>query len=262
MSVENINHFGSFCWVELLAKDIAQASKFYTALLDWKIDSMPLNEDESYFMYKVDDVSIAGGMQINEQMLNDHVPALWYSYVLVQDIQETVKLATTLGAMIIKDVSDVLNIGKMAILIDPTGAVLNLWQATGESEGQRIPANIPGNVAWNELVTPDIEKAGKFYSELFNWTLDTKKMPSGETYTTFMMGEKALGGMLAPCKDDKQGPRWDVYFATADINKSLIKAKELGATPCYEPLTVEGVGTFTMLKDPQNVCFSIIEFVQ
>jgi predicted enzyme related to lactoylglutathione lyase len=52
----------------------------------------------------------------------------WLPYVLVGDIAAATAKAKSLGATIIKDVTEVMGAGALSIFVDPTGAVLGLWQ--------------------------------------------------------------------------------------------------------------------------------------
>jgi predicted enzyme related to lactoylglutathione lyase len=259
MATDTTLSAGDFCWIELTADNIERASQFYVALFDWGSEHVPCGTEEPYHMYKIGDTAIGGGFQINSEMKAKQVPQHWKSYVLVANIDESLKTAKSLGATVYKDVSEVMNVGKMAVIADPTGAVFSLWQTLQRSEGSPLPSETFGNVGWHELVTTDTEAAGKFYTELFKWTQETQKMPEGHTYTTFKNGEKFVGGMMKPDKEDTLGQRWNVYFSVSDLDESIAKAKKLGGTLCYEPITID-VGRFTMIRDPEGIFFSIIQF--
>ena len=210
-------------------------------------------------MYKIKDVGIGGGMQINKEMQAMHVPQHWNSYVMVKDINESVKAAKSLGGTILKDVSDVMEMGKMAVIADPTGGVFSLWQVLRQDQGTSLPDQTPGNIGWHELITNDTDKAAKFYTSLFKWTLETKKIPSGEIYTLFKNADKYAGGMMKPCETDTMGSRWGIYFNVTNLDEFIEKAKKLGGTICYDPITAEDVGRFTMIRDPEGIFFSVIQ---
>ena len=55
-------------------------------------------------------------------------PSAWLAYVEVADIKAATEKARSLGAKIMQDVTEVMGMGWLSILIDPTGAVLGLWQ--------------------------------------------------------------------------------------------------------------------------------------
>lgn len=109
----------------------------------------------------------------------------------------------------------------------------------------------PGEFCWNELMTPDTEKAQSFYTALFGWTTQVQDM--GEmTYTMFMSGEKSVGGMLQTPKDKiaQISPHWTSYIYVENIEKTLEKAKELGATIAVPITNVTDMGVFAIIVDP------------
>jgi predicted enzyme related to lactoylglutathione lyase len=57
-------------------------------------------------------------------------PSSWLAYVEVADIAASTEKAKKLGAKVMKDVTDVMGMGKLSIIVDPTGAALGLWQPT------------------------------------------------------------------------------------------------------------------------------------
>jgi uncharacterized protein len=112
-----------FVHVELATTDVAKAKAFYSKLFDWTLEDMPMGE-ETYTLIKVG--SGTGGGMLKNPMPN--APSAWLAYVAVDDIEASTKKAKSLGATIIKDVTEVPSAGWMSILIDPTGAVIALWK--------------------------------------------------------------------------------------------------------------------------------------
>src|SRR5437016_3654199 len=76
---------------------------------------------------------------------------------------------------------DVMDAGRMAFVLDPSGAAVALWQAN-QHIGAGL-ANEPGTVTWNELITSD-PAAAKFYEQVLGLTTATMDMGTGE-YTLF-----------------------------------------------------------------------------
>ena len=62
-----------------------------------------------------------------KQLMPD-TPSAWLPYVLVKDIDASTRKAKKLGAKIMKDVTEVMGLGWLSIIVDPTGAVLGLWE--------------------------------------------------------------------------------------------------------------------------------------
>lgn len=254
---------GDFCWAELYANNIDKSLQFYTDLFNWNIESLPVGQDISYKLIKINDNAVAGGIRINEAMKKGGVPPHWNSFVLVEDIHESVALAKKLGGAIMRDAFDIPNKGKMAVIVDPTGASFSLWEPlmSDKDNQQSVSKSTSGNIGWNELITNDLDRANQFYCDLFKWTPKRKEFLPNETYITFMNKESPVAGMLKPVTHrNNPGPRWSLYFTTNDLDDCINKAKKLGGHLCYDPVSFPDIGRFTTIRDPDGVFFSVIQF--
>jgi predicted enzyme related to lactoylglutathione lyase len=147
--------------------------------------------------------------------------------------------------------------GCMAVISDPTGAVVSLWEPRRHIGAQVV--NEPGAFCWNELYTSDPRKAADFYSGLFGWTKDPRHMDFGE-YFIFKNGNAQIGGMMQLAKEwGPVPPYWLVYFAFDDCDRTVEKAKGAGAKVMMPPRDIENVGRFAILTDPQGAGFAVIE---
>jgi len=258
--MSDVKQNGDFCWVELCTSDIKNALSFYEPLLGWDSQTADMPDGGSYTMLKVGENHIAGAFEINEEMKQQNIPPHWNSYVLVENVDKAAAKAEQLGGKILKPAFDVMEAGRMAVLADPTGATFSIWQAKNEP-ANTLAKNVPGMFGWNELATNDIEKATAFYSKLFGWQANTQEMAPGKTYTSFMNNDAPAAGMLALTEEWKGAPpHWGVYFTVSNLDDALAKATSAGAEMMYEPIEMPNVGRFTMVKDPQGVTFSIIQF--
>ena len=113
-----------FVHVELATTDLDKAKSFYQALFDWKLDEMVMDGGMSYTMIDVGEGT--GGGMMKHPMPGE--PSRWLAYVNVDNVAEATATARSLGARIVRDVTEVPNAGSFSIIIDPTGAVLGLWQ--------------------------------------------------------------------------------------------------------------------------------------
>jgi uncharacterized protein len=113
----------AFVHVELNTTDVEKSKTFYGKLFDWNLEDVPMG-DTSYTMIKVG-TGTGGGMMKHPI---PGAPSAWLAYVQVDDIEAATKKARSLGATIMKDVTEVMGAGWLTILIDPTGAVLGLWK--------------------------------------------------------------------------------------------------------------------------------------
>ena len=55
-------------------------------------------------------------------------PSVWLAYVMVDDVNASTAKAKSLGATVMKDVTEIPGVGWFSIITDPTGAVLALFK--------------------------------------------------------------------------------------------------------------------------------------
>ena len=114
-----------FVHVEPNSTDLEAARAFYTALFDWKLQDMPLPDGPG--TYTTIDVGEGTGGGMMAQMIPGAGSA-WMPYVLVEDIRAGTDKAASLGAQVLKDVTEVPGMGWLSIIRDPTGALLGFWK--------------------------------------------------------------------------------------------------------------------------------------
>jgi predicted enzyme related to lactoylglutathione lyase len=113
-----------FVHVELNSTDLAKSKAFYGKLFDWELEDADMGPAGTYTLIKVGE-GTGGGMM---KQLIPGAPSAWMAYVLVDDIQAATQKAKSLGAKIMKDVTEVPGAGWLSIITDPTGAMLGLWK--------------------------------------------------------------------------------------------------------------------------------------
>ena len=139
---------GTFSWVDLQTTDQDAAKSFYADLLGWEYQEIPIGDGSTYAMAKLQGHSVAaiGGVQ------GDDMPAHWNCYVTVESADASADRARELGATIIAPPFDVFDAGRMAVLQDPQGAFLSVWEPK-ENIGAGL-VNAPGALArWRGLAS-------------------------------------------------------------------------------------------------------------
>lgn len=114
------NRAGMFCWNELATKDPKSATTFYAELFGWNADT----SDPEYTMFMNGDRLAGGMLQISEQM--GDVPPNWMVYFAVDDCDESADKAKRSGAHVILPPSDIDDIGRFSVLVDPQGAAFSI----------------------------------------------------------------------------------------------------------------------------------------
>lgn len=117
----------AFVHVELNTTDVDKAKTFYGKLFDWKLEDVPMGAN-TYTMIQVGK-GTGGGIMKHPV---PGAPSAWLAYVEVDDIHGATKKAESLGAKIMQNVTEVMGMGWLSILIDPTGAALGLWQTKAQ----------------------------------------------------------------------------------------------------------------------------------
>ena len=115
-----------FVHVELNTTDVPTAKAFYEKLFDWKLEDLPM-PNGSYTMIQVGEGTGGGIMQHPVP----GSPSAWLAYALVDDIAAATEKARSLGATVMRDVTEVMGAGWLSIIVDPTGATLGLWKPSG-----------------------------------------------------------------------------------------------------------------------------------
>jgi len=112
-----------FVHVELHASDTAAAKKFYGELLDWSMK----DEDMGGMTYTM----ISPGEGTGGGMMKNPVagaPSHWLAYVQVDDAAAAASKAEKLGGKIVQAKTDLPGGASFAIITDPTGAAVGLFQ--------------------------------------------------------------------------------------------------------------------------------------
>jgi uncharacterized protein len=243
---------GTPAWVDHAAKDLAASNSFYSSLFGWEADDQG-EEMGHYTLMRKGGKTVAGNMG----MMGEGQPSAWTTYVSVEDADATADRAKAAGATVFVEPMDVSDIGRMAVLGDPTGAAIGIWQPK-TFMGAEL-ANETGTFGWNELNTRDLPAAKAFYSNVFGWTANDLDMES-MAYTEWKIGEKSVGGMMAmPDMVPAEVPaHWLVYFMTEDTDATVAKATELGGSVLVPPTDIPP-GRFAVLSDPDGAVFAVIK---
>lgn len=250
---------GSFCWVELATTDHEAAKKFYCTLFDWEFFDSPAAPGMIYTLLQLEGKDVAALYKMDDAQKAQGVPPNWLSYVSTKSVEESMSKVQSLGGSVCAGPIDVMALGRLAILQDPTGATFAVWQP-GKHIGARF-VNEPRTFCWNELLTSDDGKATEFYSGLFGWGRKMMDFGPGK-YTVFQNGERPAAGMMKiPAEWGNVPPHWLVYFAVEDCEQSIQKATDLGAGVISPPQDVPGTGRFAILQDPQGASFAVIKLL-
>ncbi len=251
---------GLFGWADIMTRDPGRAIEFYEGLFGWTHVDQPTPMGPPYTQFFKDGQLVCG---LSPMMpgVPEEIGAFWTSYVLVEDADAAAAAAEAAGGTVSMPPMDVMDQGRMAMLSDPTGAAVGLWQPAAH-EGADV-FNVPGSMTWNELQTRDIEAALPFYAQVFGW--EWVDGPTPGYYVANIPAKEGedksnAGAMTTPPGVPDEAPNlWMVYFAVEDCDTAMAAAEGLGGE-VFLPAMEMGPGKFGGLIDPTGGMFLLGSF--
>jgi uncharacterized protein len=237
---------GTFSWTDLTTPDAQGAKEFYAGLFGWDYADNPIPEGGVYVMATLGGRAAAAMFETTERH-----PA-WASYVTVDDVDAATTKAGERGANVLAEPFDVMDVGRMSTIQDPTGAVFCLWQPH-TSIGAEV-VNVPGALTMNQLNTSDPEAAERFYGDLFGWRFES--VSEEPPYWGIHLGDRLNGGMMPLPPGAPMPSHWLVYFGVDDLDAAAERIGSSGGTVMVGPQEVPA-GRFVVAQDPQGAFFAL-----
>ena len=241
---------GRPCWVDLGTTDPTAAHAFYGELFGWtaEVDERP--EAGGYAQLTKDGHVVAG----LGPLLTEGMPPAWTTYVATDDADAIAVKVTAQGGAVLSEPFDVLDVGRMAVVADPGGAVFSLWEARTHIGASLV--NEPGSWSWSQLLTRDKDQAEAFYGSVFGWTF--RSDPEWGEYWALGDGEIAGMSEMDASFPAEVPAHWQTAFQSADADATAARAVELGGTLALPIHDMGPGGRMGALADPQGAVFGII----
>ena len=253
MGYEREHAPGTPSWVDLTSPDLVVSSRFYGGLFGWETAVRGhVERTGGYLAFQAEGKDVAGLGR-----LTGSDPPSWTTYFAVPDADEIEGVVVSNGGATLVAPTDVPGVGRMALFIDPPGAVFGVWQA-GEVRGAEL-IEAPGAMCWNQLASRNIEASKRFYGAAFGWVGATVPYETS-SYTSFRHEGSDVAGMV---EMDRSWPRdlpshWMTYFGVDDCDAAADLAVELGGAVAVEPFDMPQVGRTAVLGDPHGAVFSVL----
>lgn len=244
---------GAPVWADLMSTDLPASHAFYAGLFGWRAEE-PNPEFGGYTNLQFRGERIAGSMTMGP----DHPPLdLWSVYLRVDDCAAAVAKVEAAGGRVDSPAMPVGDEGIMAIVADPSGAVIGMW----EPKEHRCFGYIdePGAPAWFELHTFDLDAAVPFYEDVFGWTTDVMSDSPGFRYVRLVVDGVPRAGIMDATGHLPPGVpgHWQIYFCVEDLDVATAKVVELGGTVLMEPHD-SPFGRLGAFADPQGAMFKLV----
>jgi predicted enzyme related to lactoylglutathione lyase len=251
-----VKHHGHFVWYELMTTDMAAAKAFYADVVGWGTQdaSMP---GMPYTLFTAGTASVSGVMNLPEEARELGMRPGWLGYVGVNDVDAAADRIKRLGGALYVPPTDVPNISRISVAVDPQMAMIALLKWRTPGQGQPAALSAPGRVGWHELVAADWEKAFAFYAELFGWQKADSDTGAVGTYQLFSAGGETIGGMFTKPPMEPV-PFWLYYFNIGDVDAATKRVQAGGGQILSGPVEVPGGGSWIVqCKDPQGAIFAL-----
>ncbi len=249
---------GQFLWHELLTTDPEAGARFYSKVLGW--NHLPYEGDAGYTMLGNAQGPVGGARVVGKDPLADKVGPNWLTYVGVPDLTAAIAAVEGKGGRVIHPVTEVpAGGGRYAVIADPQGAVIGIYQPGGDMSGNSgDPMAAP--VVWHELTGENVEAALQFYKDIFGWEL-LNTMPMGGdvgNYSLFGKGKTQMGGAFKrPAHLPPSWPRWLVYLSVPSITTATKAAQAAGGQLLNGPNQVPGGNWIVQLTDSHGVAVAL-----
>lgn len=219
------------CWVELASADPTRAAEFYGELFGW---------ESAGDRFKLGGRAVAG---LTRSRLDR--PDGWLTHLSTPDLEETLEQVALSGGHCLSHPAEAHG-GRRAIVADPSGAIIGLWQGHDFAGAQA--GGEPGTMSWPELITDDPYAAARFYGSAFGWLL-RHDFGTGEWLN---QAHDAIAGLAA----GHGGAWWRTAFQVDDIRQAAEHCERLGGTVVSQPAEA-GLSAFAELADPYGARFTV-----
>lgn len=243
---------GTPCWVDLGVEDVPKAKAFYGGLFGWDIQEGP-PEAGGYALAMVDGKAVAG---LGPKMGPEDMPTFWTTYIATDDADQTAAKIKAAGGQVMMEPFEVMDVGKMAIAVDPGGALFGIWEARAHTGAGR--ANEPGSLIWSENMSRQYEANKAFYGSVFGYQFGDIGA-EGMEYATLDLDGRPVGGIgaIGAGQPAEMPASWGTYFAVEDTDAAVAKSTELGGS-VVAPAWDSPYGRMAVVADNQGAVFALM----
>jgi len=248
---------GAPCWADLITGDTDGARRFYAGVFGWSADD-PNPEFGGYANFVRDGSWIAGLMG------NAHdpsAPVTWGLHLHVDDVEDALGRAKDHGAEVVAPAMAVGELGTMALITDPGGAFVGLWQP-GTHRGFAVVGE-PGAPGWFELHTTAHAESVAFYRDVFGLgTLvagDTDAFRYVQLLDPSRSGDEAgIAGIMDSTAYAADVPNhWAIYFSVEDADATVEQVVAGGGEVVDAPEDTP-YGRLAVVRDPAGATFRLV----
>jgi predicted enzyme related to lactoylglutathione lyase len=266
---------GTPCWVSLMAHGTTATQDFYRELFGWEFQPGP-GQLGPYVRALLDGRRVAG---VGHMPPDQELPVAWTPYFACDDADATAETVRHCGGTVGVGPLDAGADGRIAVAVDPMGAVFGIWQPTAHFGAE--PTGAPGTPVWNELLTYESTGVTKFYRNVFGYEDEEAAYETDEADTAGSADPADPADPAAAGPVDRvvlrrrgrpvaavrgvgqalprdRGAHWLTYFRVADVGTATARVTALGGRVLTPPHDTPHGRTATV-TDPEGARFALLE---
>jgi predicted enzyme related to lactoylglutathione lyase len=240
-----------------MCKDPSAARRFYSEVVGWQIDEHPpVGSTMDYRMISAGDGLVGGVFTLTEAMCQQGASPCWMMYLGVDDVDACIATITSSGGTLHLPAFDIPNVGRIAMVSDPQGAVFYVMRGASDEISTACNPDRAGHGAWHELHAADGTTATEFYTAAFGWA-QSRGVDMGPMglYQLFGIEGRDLGGIMTDARFPR--PAWLMYFRVDGIERAASRIIEAGGQVIHGPMEVPGGGWVVNGVDPEGAMFAL-----
>ena len=245
---------GKVIWQDLLTDTPQQTEAFYGVLFGWEFE--PLGGGVNYTLIRHRGHLIGGLVDQNRLPATADI-SQWVVAMSVADIGEAVQTVADAGGEVFTPATSLGERGDIAVVADPTGALLALLQTR---DGDPVDANADpatGDFLWRELWTVEVDRAARFLTRLAPFAVESIEIDAADKSVAYRLLKTAdlprAGVRTTPVP--QMPPMWVSYLRVADqieLAAILAKVPGLGGEILVPALARPGGGYVAVIAGPSG----------
>jgi predicted enzyme related to lactoylglutathione lyase len=244
---------GKIIWHDLITEDLDVAKNFYSGMFGWTFTDTENNKGSEYAVARSGDIYVGGIVGI-ESPGDGESYSRWLPYISVTDVDAALVRGTTGGAEVAVTARNV-DLGRVAAIIDPEGAVIGLVDSSFGDPDDRTTAAAPNRPVWTELLADNAPTAAEFYGALAGYDINTIDRRGGQYTFLGNNGVNRAGVFQKPGKE--YSPLWLTYFGVEDPAAAADLAVSLGGTIVLPVSDELRDGTMAIITDPTGALLAL-----
>lgn len=242
---------GTIAWHELVAVDVAAATRFYERVFGWRAEKKEFEPGVDYVTWSIGGFPVAGMLPLAALRAGGN-RSRWLPVIRTPNVDVVAARASELHGSILAEPAGIQGLSRHATVADPTDAGFGLLCAL---DGEAMHG--PGCVGWTELRTTEPVPAAIFYWQVFGWHASAAGSMRNHPCTAFTYAGRRMASLVRIEPGRERISRWLPCIEVEDVERTLAAAVAAGGRVVESPTEHPILGRTSVVDDPQGGEFQI-----